>query len=54
MAKELNRTLLENVQYLLSNASLDKSFWVESLVYASHLINKLASIAIGGKTPLDI
>ena len=26
MAKELNRYLLEKVQYLLSNAQLDKSF----------------------------
>jgi len=26
-AKEINRYLLENVQYLLSNALIDKSFW---------------------------
>ena len=26
VAKEMNRALLEKVQYLLSNASLDKSF----------------------------
>jgi len=26
VAKEVNRALLEKVQYLLSNASLDKSF----------------------------
>jgi len=37
-----------------SNASLDKSFWTEALVYTSHLINRLLSTATGGKTPLDI
>ena len=39
---------------MLSNARLDKSFWAEAIVYASHLINRLSSTAIGGKTPLDI
>ena len=52
LAKELNCSLLENVRYLLSNARLDKSFWAEAIVYASHLINGLTTI--GGKTPLKI
>jgi len=34
VAKVLNCSLLEKVRYLLSNTSLDKSFWVEALVYA--------------------
>ena len=38
----------------VSNARLDKSFWTEAIVYASHLINGLSSTAIGGKTTLDI
>jgi len=54
VAKGLNHALLENVRYLLSIASLDKSFWDEALVYASHLMNKFRSTAIGGKTLLDI
>ena len=54
MANELNRDLLEKVQCLLSNTQLNKSFWVESLVYASHLMNRLSSSTIGGKTPLKI
>jgi len=54
LAKEINRSLLEKVQCLLSNARLDKSFWAEAIVYASHLINGLSSTAIEGKTPLDI
>ena len=39
LAKEINRSLLEKVRWLLSNAGLDKSFWAEAIVYASHLIN---------------
>ena len=54
LAKRINRPLLEKVQYLLSNARLDKSFWVETIVYASPLINGLLSTAIRGKTLLDI
>ena len=48
VAKNINRGLLEKVWYLLSNASLDKTFWAEALVYASHLMNRLSSTGIGG------
>ena len=54
MAKEMNRSLLEKVRYLLSNASLDKSFWAEALVYVIHLMNCLWSTTIGGKISLNI
>ena len=54
LTKEINHSLLEKAQCLLSSARLDKSFWVKATVYASHLINGLPSNAIGGKTPLDI
>ena len=50
----MNRVLLEKIWYLLSNASLDKSFWVEAIVYASHLLNRLPTTAIWGKTLLEI
>ena len=39
---------------MLSNARLDKSFWAEAIVYASHFINGLSSTVIGGKTPLKV
>ena len=39
---------------LLSTTRLDKSFWAEAIVYASHLINRLSLTAIEGKTPLDV
>ena len=54
MAKEVNRSLLDKVQWLLSNARLDKSFWAEAIMYASHLINELSSTAIGSKTLLEV
>ena len=42
VAKKMNRSLLEKVRYLLSNASLDRTFWTMTLVYASHLMNCLS------------
>ena len=36
---------------MLSNALLDKSFWAEVIVYASHLIN--GSTAIEGKALIE-
>ena len=39
---------------MLSNAGISKSFWAEALAYACHLINRLPSSAIGGKTPLKV
>ena len=50
----MNCSLLEKVQYLLSNAQLDMSFWAETLEYAIHLMNRLSFTTIRGKTPLDI
>ena len=52
LAKEVVRSLLEEVRRLLSNAGLDKSFWAEATEYASHLMNR--STAIGGKASLEI
>jgi len=54
VAKKLNCALLEKIQYLLSNAQLDKSFWAEALIYSSYLMNRLSSSAIVGKTLLKI
>ena len=46
LAKKVNRSFLEKVRWLLSNERLDKSFWVEAIVYGNHLINGLSSTAI--------
>ena len=50
----MNRTLLEKVRCMLSNAGLGKQFWAEAVMYASHLINRLPSVALNGKTPLEV
>ncbi|KAH9717385.1 hypothetical protein KPL71_021793 [Citrus sinensis] len=42
------------VRCMLSNAGLDKKFWAEAVSYASHLVNRLPSAAIGGKTPMEM
>ena len=39
---------------MFSNASLGKTFWVEAVSYASHLINRLPSAIIRGKTPMEM
>ena len=53
VAERMNRTLLEKVRCMLSNAGLGREFWAEAVTYASHLINRLPSTAIGGKSPLE-
>ena len=54
VAREVNYALLEKVQYLLSNALLDKLFWAEAIEYASHLLKRLQTISIKDKTLLEI
>ena len=47
-------TLVEKIQYMLSNIDISESFWAEALAYACHLINRLPSSVIEGKTPLEV
>ena len=54
VAERMNRTLLEKVRCMLSNDGLGKQFWAEVVMYASHLINRLPSAALNGKTPLEL
>ncbi|KAH9669160.1 Integrase catalytic domain-containing protein [Citrus sinensis] len=54
VAERINRTLLEKVRCMLSNAGLDKKFWAEAVSYASYLINQMPSVAIGGKTLMEM
>ncbi|GKD22942.1 retrovirus-related pol polyprotein from transposon TNT 1-94 [Tanacetum coccineum] len=51
VAERMNRTLLEKVRCMLSNDGLGKEFWVEAVTYACHLVNRLPSTDIDGKTP---
>ena len=50
----MNRTLLEKVRCMLSNAGLGKEFWAEAMTYACHLINRLPSTAIADRIPLEL
>ncbi|KAK5773310.1 hypothetical protein PVK06_049616 [Gossypium arboreum] len=52
--QRMNRTILEKVRCMLSNARLGKEFWAEAVTYACHLINRLPSAAINGKTPMEM
>ena len=54
VVERMNRTLLEKVRCMLSNVGLGKQFWVEAVMYASHLINCLPSAALNSKTPLEV
>jgi len=54
VAERMNRTLLEKVCCMLSNTGISIAFWAKALVYANHLVNRLPSFAIGGKTPLEV
>ncbi|KAE8727553.1 putative serine/threonine-protein kinase WNK6 [Hibiscus syriacus] len=54
VAERMNRTLLEKVRYMLFNTGLGKTFWAEAVTYAGHLINRLPSSTIRGKTPLKV
>ena len=54
VVERMNRTLLEKVRYMLSNAELSKNFWAEALTFVCYLVNMLPSSTIGGKTPLEI
>ncbi|GJY01275.1 retrovirus-related pol polyprotein from transposon TNT 1-94, partial [Tanacetum coccineum] len=53
VAERINRTLLEKVRCMLSNAGLGKEFWAEAVTYACHLVNRLPTTTIDGKTPFE-
>ena len=54
VAKHMNRTLMEKVRCMLSNAQLPKSFWAEANSTACYLINRSPSVAIEKKTPQEV
>ena len=54
VAERMNQTILEKVRCMLSNVGLGKEFWAEAVVYACHLINRLPSTAIEGRTPMEM
>ncbi|KAM1465608.1 hypothetical protein ACFXTO_045089 [Malus domestica] len=39
---------------MLSQSDLSKSFWAEAVNYACHIINRLPSAIVQGKTPMEV
>ncbi|KAG8474336.1 hypothetical protein CXB51_034001 [Gossypium anomalum] len=54
VAEQINRTIMEKVRCMLSNANLPKSFWAEVASIACFLINRSPSVAIEKKTPQEV
>ena len=46
VAERMNKTLMERVRCMLSNAGLPKSFWAEAAALACFLINRSLSTTI--------
>lgn len=54
VAERMNRTIMEKVRCMLSNAHLPKSFWAEVAATTCFLINRSPSTAIEKKTPKEV
>ena len=50
----MNRTLLEKVRCMLSQANLGKEFGAKAVSYACQIINHLPVAANEGKSPLQV
>ena len=51
LAERMNRTLVERVRCLLSDAKLPKSFWAEALNTVAHIINLFPTTSLQGDVP---
>ena len=51
IAERMNRTLVERVRCMISDAKLSKSFWGEALSTAVHVINLSPTVALDGDVP---
>jgi len=54
VAERVNRILVEKVRCMLSHSGLSKVLWGEALSYARHIVKRLPSAALNGKTPLEV
>ena len=54
VVKRKNRTLLDRIRCMLSNASLGKEFWAEAINIAAWLINRSPCTSIECKSPKEI
>ena len=53
VAERINRTLVESVRSMLSDAKLPKKFWAKALSTAVYLRNRSPTTAVQGKTPFE-
>ena len=53
VAERMNRTLVETVRSMLSDANLPKRFWAETLSTAVYLRNRSPTTVVQGKTPFE-
>jgi len=51
LAERMNRTLVERVRCMLSDAKLPDSFWAEALNTAAYIINLSPAVALNGDVP---
>ena len=51
LAERMNRTLVERVRCMLSDAKLSDSFWAEALNTAAYVINLSPAVALDGDVP---
>ena len=54
LEKRMNKTLIERVRCMLSEAKLPKHFWGEALYTAVHVINLSPAVALNSKVPNKI
>ena len=54
LAERMNRTLIERVRCMLSEAKLPKHFWGEALYTAVHVINLSSAVALNSEVPNKI
>ncbi|KAL6187297.1 hypothetical protein ACLB2K_038697 [Fragaria x ananassa] len=54
VAERMNQTLLERARCMLSNAGLERRFWVEAVSTACYLINRGPHTGIHLKTPYEM
>ena len=53
VAERMNRTLVEAVRSMLSDAKLPHRFWAEALSTAAYLLNRSPTTAVKGMTPYE-
>jgi IS30 family transposase len=53
IAEKLNRTLFNTVRVLLPQENLSNELWVEAVLHATFLHNRIATRALDGRTPFE-